>query len=419
MTAPRNDLRPALVALTGMVALGVAMGIGRFAFTPLLPLMLADGSTTIAGASWLASANYIGYLVGALLCMVQPWIWQRRPAWPRVRATAMVRLGLAATVLLTLGMAAHWPTGWPTLRFLAGVASALVFVFISGWCLGQLARLGTPEMGAMIYIGPGAGIVISGMVASGVVAVHASAALGWAAFGALAALLTAAVWGKLAPRHELQPSAPRADATPAAASNAAPAAPTGHGAEITWLTLAYGLAGFGYIITATFLPVIARQQLARSVWLDLFWPLFGLGVCAGAYLVSRLREPGDRRLWLAGCYVVQALGVASGLVFVNAAGFALGSLLLGLPFTVITYLAMQEVRRLRPQQVSSVMSLLTATYGLGQIVGPPLAAALVARSPDAAMGFRLSLTIAAAALLLGALLYGAVARLHPIQTTSP
>ena len=63
--------------LAGMVALGVAMGIGRFAFTPILPMMLADGVTDLAAASWLASANYLGYLVGALLCTLQPWIWRR------------------------------------------------------------------------------------------------------------------------------------------------------------------------------------------------------------------------------------------------------------------------------------------------------------------------------------------------------
>ena len=70
------------VVLAGMVALGVAMGIGRFAFTPILPMMLADGVTDLAQASWLASANYLGYLVGAVWCTFQPWIW-RRLGWHR------------------------------------------------------------------------------------------------------------------------------------------------------------------------------------------------------------------------------------------------------------------------------------------------------------------------------------------------
>jgi MFS family permease len=192
MTHP--PLQPWRVAIAGMLSLAVAMGIGRFAFTPLLPMMLADGVVTLPGASWLASANYFGYLVGALLCTLQPWAW-RRLGWQRpLNAPSMVRTGLLATTLLTLGMAAHLPAAWPALRFAAGVASAFVFVYTSGWCLGQLARLQLPAMGALIYIGPGAGIVLSGLAASGMVALHWTAAAGWLIFGVLAAVLTLLLW---------------------------------------------------------------------------------------------------------------------------------------------------------------------------------------------------------------------------------
>ncbi len=413
--------RPWGVALTGMVALGVAMGIGRFAFTPLLPMMLADGVVDISTASWLASANYLGYLVGALLCMLLPWLWRRmgRPAPPN--APRMVRAGLLATTLLTLGMALHWPAAWPVLRFAAGVASALVFVYISGWCLGQLARLGAPSLGATIYMGPGAGIALSGLAASGLVALQQSAATGWLVFGVLAVVLSALVWRTLHPRQDLQAAAPASSALHAAPSATAsarvgPPSDQRHG-EITLLSIAYGLAGFGYIITATFLPVIARQQLPPSLWLDLFWPIFGVGVMLGAFLASRLGHAGDMRWRLTACYAVQGLGIVVGLVEVSVAGFALGSLLLGLPFTVISYYTMQEARRLRPLQPASLMGLLTAIYGLGQIVGPPLTAAVLSRSSSVAGGFTLALEIAAAALVVGALLLAALPRLYPLASS--
>jgi predicted MFS family arabinose efflux permease len=188
--------------------------------------------------------------------------------------------------------------------------------------------------------------------------------------------------------------------------------------EMGLLTLAYGLAGIGYIITATFLPVIARLALPASQWLDLFWPLFGTGVMLGALGASRLRAGRDLRLRLAGCYVIQAAGVAASLVSPTLAGFAVGSLLLGLPFTAITFFAMQEVRRVRPLHATSFMGLLTAAYGLGQIVGPPLAAWLVARSASAAAGFGLSLWIATGLLVLGAALYVLIARRYPVQSPS-
>ena len=93
----------------------------------------------------------------------------------------------------------------------------------------------------------------------------------------------------------------------------------------------------------------------------------------------------------------------------------IGSLLLGLPFTAITFFAMQEVRRVRPLQATSFMGLLTAAYGLGQIVGPPLAAWMVARSASAAAGFSISLWIATGLLVLGAGVYVLIARRYPVH----
>ena len=394
------------VAFAGMVSLAVAMGIGRFAFTPLLPMMLSDGVVTLAVASWLASANYLGYLVGALLCTCQPWLWRRLRIARPLNGPALVRGGLAATAVLTLGMALPAAAAWPALRFAAGVVSAIVFVFTSGWCMAQFARLEQPAMGALIYIGPGAGIVLSGLAASVMVAWQGSAAMGWGVVGLLAVLLTAAVWPifKSGAATPAGTAAPHGSAAPRAADRAG---------EVPLLAFAYGLAGFGYIITATFLPVIARRALPGSAWLDMFWPIFGCGVIAGAVLASRIRAPGDQRLRLAGCYLIQAAGILTGLWSPTLAGFALGSLLLGLPFTAITFFALQEVRRLRPASPSALTGLITALYGLGQIVGPPLATALLARSTDASRGFAPSLEIAAGALLLGALVFGSMSRWYP------
>jgi predicted MFS family arabinose efflux permease len=180
------------------------------------------------------------------------------------------------------------------------------------------------------------------------------------------------------------------------------------------LTLAYGLAGFGYIITATFLPVIARSALPGSHWLDLFWPLFGAGVMLGAWLATRIRQVRDFRFLLLMAYLIQALGILLSLWSPGLAGFAIGSLLLGIPFTAITFFAMQEVRRLKPDSAASFIGLMTATYGIGQILGPPLTGWLlqVQRTPGDA--FKLALEIAAAALLLGAALYALLLRAYPL-----
>ena len=234
---------------------------------------------------------------------------------------------------------------------------------------------------------------------------HWRAATGWLVFGGMAFVLMATVWRTI-----------RNDPVATAPGPMAAAGGDGqiHGrAEVNCLTAAYGLAGFGYIITATFLPVIARAALPGSPWLDFFWPIFGLGVIAGALLATRVHVAGDMRRALAGCYFVQATGIILSIAWPTLGGFALGSLLLGMPFTAITFFAMQEVRRLRPATAASSMGLLTAFYGLGQIVGPPLAAMLLDRSGNAGLGFTRSLTIAVAALVTGGLLYLWMSRAFP------
>jgi len=433
------------VAVAGGVALAVAMGIGRFAFTPILPMMLHDGVVDLHAASWLASANYLGYLSGALLCTFVPLLWARLPGRKPIDGPALVRAGLVATGVLTLAMALPWPAAWPTLRFLAGVASSMVFVFGSGWCLTQLALRGRAALGGAMFAGPGAGIVASGLLASALVASGGTSALAWLVFGVLACALSASVWrtfavrasegasAVVAPAGQTQSqsqsqSSAQSDAQSQSQSQHAPVAPIPVGptgasgaavvahphVEVATLALAYGISGFGYIVTATFLPVIARAALpAESIWLDLFWPIFGAGVILGALLATRVRVSGDLRVVVAGAYLLQAVAIAIGLELPTAAGFALGSFLLGLPFTAITYFALQEVRRLRPHQIAATTGLLTALWSVGQTAGPPMVAMLLRRTTNVGAAFTLSLAIAAGALVVGAVVFLVSSRLWP------
>ncbi|MGG5542482.1 YbfB/YjiJ family MFS transporter [Burkholderia vietnamiensis] len=431
------DRRARTAALACMVGLAVALGVGRFAFTPLLPLMLADGSIGLRAGSWLASANYAGYFVGALSCAALP-----------VAPARMVRFGLAATVLLTAAMGVGHPLpAWLAVRFVAGVVSAWTFVFVSQWGLRRLAELHAPEWSGVIYAGPGVGIVLTGLI-GGALAGH-RAAPGWLGFAALSALLSAAIWrtfgrapAPVAPAAAVAPApAPAASAVPAAhtpaaavtpaavpataapaptaPATAAPAptapaptapAPTAPAptappdarrrrADAAWLVALYGMPGFGYIITATFLPVIARAALpAGSPWPDLFWPMFGAALIVGAIAAARLPGHWDNRLLLAAGCTTQALGIAAGIVWPNAAGFSIGSVLLGLPFTAITLFAMREARRLHGERAAGLMGYATASYGVGQILGPLVAAPLAARFGS----FSPALWVAAGALLAGA-----------------
>ncbi|WP_395315989.1 YbfB/YjiJ family MFS transporter [Variovorax sp. UC74_104] len=376
-------------ALACMVTLSVAMGLGRFAFTPMLPIMLHEGKLELAAGGVLASLNYLGYFLGAVSC-----------AAIGIKASSMVRGGLVATAALLVGMGLlHSFTSWGALRTAAGVMSAWVFVFASGWGLRRLAETNAPTLAGVIYTGPGIGIAMTGLL-GGALGRWGSDA-GWIGLGILAVVLIAVIW-------RVFDDGEHAHATGGAAAPAPVAAPRVAGpadrSDAIWLVALYGLAGFGYIITATFLPVIARQALPGSSWPDFFWPLFGLAIIPGALIGARAPTHWDNRLLLAFAYALQALGVVLSVAWPSIAGFALGSLLLGMPFTAITLFAMRDARRLRGNAAAGLIGYATASYGVGQIVGPLFAAPLAQRTGS----FQLPLLVAAAALALGAVLFALV-----------
>src|SRR5258705_3961735 len=278
---------PWVTALAGLVTLGVAMGIGRFAFTPILPMMQQDAGVSVAQGAWLASANYLGYLAGALSAIGL-----------RARPASAIRAGLALIALATLAMGLTRDLlAWAALRALAGVASAWVLVFVSTWALERFAALGRPGLGGAAYAGVGAGIVMAGLACIALMAVHASSAAAWIALGAGALAVAAALWTSF-------------QSDGAAVVAPAPAQDGGR-----WrLVLCYGLFGFGYIVPATFLPVMAKQAMGEGAPFGWAWPVFGLAAAASTLAASRLaRSMSARAIWIGGS-LLMALGVAAPLV---------------------------------------------------------------------------------------------------------
>ena len=115
MSSHAQPLVPARSAVSlawpAALALAALMGIGRFAFTPVWPLMAHDAALSLEQGGWLASANYAGYLLGALIAA----------AWPPRRPLAALGASLLAVAALTLAMPLpHSVAGWAALRLAAG-----------------------------------------------------------------------------------------------------------------------------------------------------------------------------------------------------------------------------------------------------------------------------------------------------------
>jgi MFS family permease len=347
---------PGRTALTGLAALAVAMGVGRFAFTPILPMMQADAGVTLAEGGWLASANYAGYLAGALWAAAVP-----------VRAERAIRGGLLAIGVATIGMGLDGGFAlWLALRALAGVASAWVLIHVSVWCLERLTAAGRASLGGTVYAGVGAGVALAGAICLALMQAGSSSAQAWILLGAISLGLAVLLWPAFG-----------GDAQERPAVAAAMQSPGGHASSLR-LIVCYGAYGFGYIIPATFLPVMAREAIGDPALFGWAWPIFGAAACISTLAVARLgRRFGHRQLWLT-AQLVLAAGVVAPLVFGGLAGIVLAALCVGSTFVVITMEGMQVARELLGARSAPLMAAMTAAFAAGQIAGPIAAAMLIA-----------------------------------------
>ncbi|MBI5068004.1 MAG: YbfB/YjiJ family MFS transporter [Deltaproteobacteria bacterium] len=375
---PRSD--PALRrALAGALALAAAMGIGRFAYTALLPAAQRALGIDDAVGGAIASVNLLGYLVGVLVARGLP-----QPARPRGLLT-----GLFLTALTTAGVAASGaPLLWFALRFLSGVASGLVFVLATTAALdagpGSVPRPGT------LYAGVGCGMAFSGALA-GLVPGSLGWQLPWLLLGGVAAALALAAWPAL--------GAPLAHG-PAAGG---PASGPHGGLRLGFRRLgaAYFLEGLGYIVSGTFAVVAVRRTPGLEALAPWTWTLTGLAAAPSAPLWSAL----GRRIGLRGAlvvaYLTQAAGMALPSVSNAAASAVVGAALFGSTFLGIVVLTMSAARLLVPRALGRAVGTLTALYGVGQIIGPIAAGALSQRLGDPRPAVLLaSLAVAAGAALL-------------------
>ena len=338
------------IVIAGIAALAVAMGIGRFAFTPLMPLMLRDGSLdAVAGAEW-AAANYIGYLVGALTAAR----FARNP----LRGLLLSLWGVVVATFLvgTLVGPLLQPVG-ALLRFAAGVLSAWTLVCASSWCLTELALRGAGHRAAWVYTGVGIGICLAGLFAW--VGGAQAARMLWLELGALAA--AGAMLARPTQSASSKPSPARA-----------PSVPIRRSPQEWAFVFCYGIFGFGYIMPATFLPAMAREQVADPLVFGLTWPLFGLAAALSVAGVALWLRSSRRRAVWAAAQAIMALGTGVVLVSQSILALAVSAVLVGGTFMVATMAGLQLARELEPKNPTPLLARMTVAFASGQIAGPLL-----------------------------------------------
>jgi predicted MFS family arabinose efflux permease len=351
----REDTR---FLIGGALMLAVAMGVGRFAFTPLLPVMEHDAGLGVAAAGSLAFANLLGYFAGASMAM--------HPITHRHRL-AITRWSIAAVVVTTGLMALSQPF-WLPLRFLTGIASGFVLIFASSIVLERAAHAHKPAWPPLYFAGVGIGIAFSG------IAVPALAAYGgsrgaWIGIAVICAAVLAIAGPWLTDR------APPENLAQAGVDAELPA----HRAKFAWLLGIYTAEAFAYVIPATFLVAIISKIPELARYASLAWVFVGLAGALATFPWIRAGTRLGKERALALALGIQAIGIAAPVFSKTPLAVILAALALGGTFMAITLFAAGIGRDMFPHKTSAAVSRLTVFYSVGQMLGPLAATQLALR----------------------------------------
>jgi predicted MFS family arabinose efflux permease len=357
--------------------MAVAIGIGRFVYTPILPPMMAALGLSKSTSGLIASANFAGYLIGAL--------GAARSTLPGPQRTwLLAALVLSAATTAAMGLTTS-VAAFILLRFMGGIASALVLILSSALVLGHLAAARRPQLASLHFAGVGIGIAASAALVAEQHAAGENWARMWQASGVVSLLGALAV--------ALLVSGQQAAAPTLATVFNQPRDP-----RLTRMTVAYGLFGFGYVITATFLVAIVRATPAIRELEPVIWVVVGLAAAPSVLLWTFIA----RRIGVPTAFAIAALteaaGVLASVVSPNTLGICIAAVLVGGTFMGLTALGLLRGRELTQGDPRRVMAAMTGAFGVGQIVGPALAGV----ASDALGGFTVPSLAAVCGLVLAA-----------------
>jgi len=367
------------VILAGLSALILTVGLARFAYTPMLPVMRAEAGLGDVAAGWLATYNYLGYLLGAVFAAT---IGDLRHKY------RLYRIGLAVAVLTTLGMGlTDNMLAWSILRFLSGVSSTAGLLLASGLVLNWLMHNGFKAELGLHFVGLGMGIVVSGVMVA-LMAGHLSWDGQWLALGLLGAVFCVPAWAWM-PSPHAAPAAPLKTAGRAARPS-----------RISLLEGAYFCAGFGYVISATFIVAMLEQIPALSGKGSWIWVIVGALAAPSCFIWDRIAAAMGQTPALLLAFVIQIAAFLLPVVDGGAAANLASAVLYGGTFVGIVSLSLSIVGRNAPANPAKAMARLTVGYGVAQIIAPAMTGYMV----DSSGSYAGPLGVAAIVMAAGALL---------------
>ncbi len=373
---PAQRLR---VLLAGVCALILTVGLARFAYTPMLPVMHREAGLSAVAAGWLATFNYAGYISGAMIAAATGSLQQK---------FVLYRVGLVLAVVTTaaLGLSDNLVL-WAVLRFVSGLSSTAGLLLASGLALNWLIRHGQRAELGLHFTGLGLGIVVCGLA---VAAMHGR--LGWAqqwlGLGLLGVLFFVPAWAWM-------PRPAAAAALPGSGNRQAAAAPARR--WLLQMVAMYFCAGFGYVVSATFIVAILDRLPLLAGHGGWIWVIVGLAAAPSSFLWDRVaRRTGDIAALLL-AFALQIVSILLPALSSSALLNLLSAVLYGGTFVGIVSLTLTLIGRHFPDNPAKAMARLTLSYGVSQMVAPAVAGSIAARTGS----YHGALLLTAAVMLVG------------------
>lgn len=343
----------------GILALVIAMAIGRFSYTVILPYMQDTFAFSRATAGFLATSNYLGYLVGALVAGRLQMGNKRIP---------FLQIALVISILTTAMMGfTDAVIAWYVLRFMSGIMSAWIFVVAASLVLDQLANDGKAHLSGLFYSGVGTGIALSSIIVSPMHAMFDWDGT-WIALALFSVILLLFIVFLIRPVN--QQHTQKKSSQTVAMRKFPPAS------WMKWLIMAYSLEGLGYIVTGTFIVSIAEESTSFHGDASYVWFVVGIAAIPSCIVCSKLAQRYGYVRTLLISMLFQGLGIVLPALATNTMTLYISAFIFGATFMGITTVATTLARQILPVNSHQILGYLTAGYALGQMLGPSLAGTL-------------------------------------------
>ncbi|MGO2108376.1 YbfB/YjiJ family MFS transporter [Staphylococcus equorum] len=352
--------------ILGMICLFIVMAIGRFAYTPIMPFMQQTGHMDNQSAGLLATINYLGYLIGAII-----------PIWIVVfsKVTDLkvyLLINIVSTILM--GLFDNF-TLWIIFRLIAGITSGTVFVLASNVALEALRAANKGRISGMLYSGVGLGIFTSSIFIF-LFTTENNWKITWILLGVFALVMGSFVFFGMRQNsnveNETQTLNEKED-KPKVKLNK----------KFIWgFSIAYFCEGAGYIITGTFLVAIVKSIPEFADYAALSWMFVGLGAIPSTILWSMMAEKLGYSKATNLAFILQIIAVILPVFSESITSLVISSILFGATFLGLTTLFMSKAQTLMFQSNSKInlVASLTVIYSLGQMIAPALSGVLIGES---------------------------------------